>query len=70
MIQYDDVNHKGKIGKKMEGKKLFFLIVFSAYIRIGSPKFQFWGILWMWNLIPHPTHTHTAYFRGTHDTQK
>ena len=29
-------------GKK---KKLFFLIVFLAYLLIGSPKFRVWGLV-------------------------
>jgi hypothetical protein len=39
MIQYDDVNHKGKYVWR-ERKKVPFLIVFLTYLLIGLLKFQ------------------------------
>ena len=36
-----------KFVKTMEGKRInyFFLIVFLAYLLVGSPKFQIWGLV-------------------------
>ena len=50
-------------------KTTFFVRIFDISHCVFT-QISIWRACWMWNLIPHPTSTHTAYFWWTPLPQK